>query len=184
MLTTRGRFRPTPYLNEDAAVGFGWNSHVVTGCIAYNDKSFETGVLPIPCGPNVEYGQWGQCIQRAYGMVLPITSTIPEASAQAIDMMFEPFEKFGGDEGLFEYYRSNVFATDQDAQIYLDVLNYIRYDYTFEGDRYARNISYNFEDYLMSATIAINTAIEQSRPLVDKLTSEYMLGNYETVYGQ
>ncbi|MBQ2915346.1 MAG: extracellular solute-binding protein [Clostridia bacterium] len=174
----------TPYTNEDAAVGFGWNSHVVTGCIAYNDKSFETGVLPIPCGPDVEYGQWGQCIQRAYGMVLPITSTIPEASAQAIDMLFEPFEEFGGDDGLFEYYRTNVFTTDFDAQIYLDVLNYIRYDYTFEGDRYQRNVTYSYEDYFLSSTVTLAMAMEQSRPLIDRLTSEFMLGNYEAVYGE
>ncbi len=174
----------TPYIEGKAAAGFAWNSHLVTGPIAYNDKSFETGVLPIPCGPNVEYGQWSQTMQRAYGMVLPITSTIPEESAQIIDLLCEPFEEFGGEDGLFDYLRTNVFTTDLDAQIYLDIVDFMRYDYTFVGDRYGREISYVFEDYFESTAVTLSSALERARPIIEKLTSEYMLGNYEAVYGE
>lgn len=174
----------TPYINGDAIAGFAWNAHLVTGPIAYNENSFETGVLPIPCGPHVEYGQWSQTMQRPYGMVLPITSTIPEESAQIIDLLCEPFEEFGGDDGLFDYLRTNVFSTDLDAQIYLDIVNYMRYDYTFVGDRYGREISYVFQDFFESTAMTLTQAMERARPIIDKLTSEYMLGNYEAVYGE
>ena len=174
----------TPYISGNAAVGFGWNSHIVTGCIAYNDLSFETGVMPLPCGPNAEYGKWGQCVQRAYGFVLPLTSVIPEASAQILNLLCEPFEEFGGDEGLLEYYRGNVFATDLDAQIYLDVLKYIRYDYTFEGERYEREVTYAFADFFETEAETLAQAMEKARPKIEKLTSEYMLKNYNAVYGE
>lgn len=173
----------TPYTSGNCATGFAWNSHLVTGPIAYNDNTFDTGVLPIPCGPNVEYGTWGQCIQRSYGFVLPITSNIPESSVQILDMLCEPFDEFGGDAGFFDYYRTNVFSTDLDAQIYLDVLKFIRYDYTFVGDRYGREISYVFEDYFESTSMTLNDALERAKPIIEKLANEYIIGNYDAVYG-
>ena len=98
-------------------------------------------------------------------------------------MLCEPFEEFGGDEGFFDYYRTNVFTTDLDAQIYLDVLQYIRYDYTFVGDRYGREISYVFEDFFESSGMTLNDALEKARPIIDKLVDEYVIGNYDAVHG-
>ena len=49
-------------------------------------------------------------------------------------MLCEPFEEFGGSkEGLIEYYRENVFATDNDVEIFFAVENNVRYDYDDAG---------------------------------------------------
>ena len=51
-------------------------------------------------------------------------------SAHIISELAEPFEEFGGSrEGLYEYYKENVFLSDLDVDIFFELEKDVRYDY-------------------------------------------------------
>lgn len=103
--------------------------YLITGEIAYG-IDFAFNIVPFPNGPDVEYGEWGQTVTRIFGLAIPTSSESPEMSAHIISELAEPFEEFGGSrEGLYEYYKENVFLSDLDVDIFFELEKDVRYDY-------------------------------------------------------
>ncbi|MBE6891652.1 MAG: carbohydrate ABC transporter substrate-binding protein [Ruminococcaceae bacterium] len=155
-----------------------------TGNIAYNDLgNFESGLMPFPCGPDATYGEWTSCMVHIYGFMIPITSVNAEASAMVIDRLAEPFETFGGDAGLLEYYKDNIFMNERDAEIFVEISKNTSYTYANVAGSLGTDVRSGFQDVLYNANTSITTAMDRYRDMLTELIEEWMIPNYEAVYG-
>ena len=155
-----------------------------TGNIAYNDLgNFESGLMPFPCGPDATYGEWTSCMVHIYGFMIPITSVNAEASAMVIDRLAEPFETFGGDAGLLEYYKDNIFMNELDAEIFVEISKNTSYTYANVAGSLGTDVRSGFQDVLYNANTSITTAMDRYRDMLTELIEEWMIPNYEAVYG-
>ena len=102
-------------------------SEVTRGAIAYSD--IEYSIMPYPCGPDIEYGQWANFTEGISGFAISAFSDEPEVSAMIINDLFEPFGIITEYESLEDYYAQNIFLTHTDAKIFLDVGEYCRFRY-------------------------------------------------------
>ena len=154
-----------------------------TGNIAYNDLgNFESGLMPFPCGPDATYGEWTSCMVHIYGFMIPITSVNAEASAMVIDRLAEPFETFGGDAGLLEYYKDNIFMNERDAEIFVEISKNTFYTYANVAGSLGTDVRSGFQDVLYNANTSITTAMDRYRDMLTELIEEWMIPNYEAVY--
>ncbi len=155
-----------------------------TGNIAYNDLgNFESGLMPFPCGPDATYGEWTSCMVHIYGFMIPITSINAEASAMVIDRLAEPFEAFGGDAGLLDYYKDNIFMNELDAEIFVEISKNTSYTYANVAGSLGTDVRSGFQDVLYNANTSITTAMDRYRDMLTELIEEWMIPNYEAVYG-
>lgn len=117
------------FIEERSLTKLAMAKALTVGNIAYN-ANFTYNIMPFPCGPDVEYGSWGQTVTRINGLAIPITVESPDISAHIISELCEPFEEFGGSrEGILDYYKQNVFLSELDVEIFFDVEKYVRFDY-------------------------------------------------------
>lgn len=170
------------YRSQKALTCSASPAHLVTGSIAYNDMaSFESGVMPWPAGPDAEYGEWRQWSRGFYGFSIPITARVPEAAALIIDELSEPFEEFGGESGLYDYYFSNTFATETDAEIFIKTQVTPKFSYeVYEEMQKVRDI---FSDVITTPSKSVTEAMGQAETIFTELIEEYMIPNYNAVYG-
>ena len=156
-----------------------------TGNIAYNDLgSFESGIMPFPCGPDATYGEWTSCSVHIYGFMIPITSPHAEATAMIIDRLAEPFDEFGGEPGLLEYYKSNIFMNDLDAEIYIEIAKNPSYTYANVAGGLGADIRQGFQDVLYSSTNTLTSVMDRYKTMLTELIEEWMIPNYTAVYGE
>lgn len=156
-----------------------------TGNIAYNDLgNFESGIMPFPCGPDATYGEWTSCVVHIYGFMIPITSVNVEATATVLNKLAEPFEEFGGQAGLLDYYKSNIFMNDLDAEIYVEVSKNTSYTYSNVADQSGAKVRQQFQDALYESTETMSYAMEKYRNKLTELIEEWMIPNYTAVYGE
>ncbi len=175
----------TSYRNGTNLTGLAYTNAFVTGNIAYNDLgTFESGIMPFPCGPDATYGEWTSCMVHIYGFMIPITSVNAEAAAMIIDRLAEPFEEFGGDEGLIQYYKDNIFIDETDAEIFVEVAKNTSYTYANVAGTLGTDIRQKFQDALDNSAIAVSTIMEQCRDMLTELIEDWMIPNYEAVYGE
>lgn len=155
-----------------------------TGNIAYNDLgTFESGIMPFPCGPDATYGEWTSCMVHIYGFMIPITSTHAEAAAMVINRLAEPFEEFGGEAGLLDYYKNNVFMDEIDAEIFVEIAKNPVYTYANVSGDLGSDIRQGFQDVLYNANVSVTTGMDRYRDMLTELIEEWMIPNYEAVYG-
>ncbi|MBQ2880937.1 MAG: hypothetical protein IJE40_01585, partial [Clostridia bacterium] len=124
------------------------------------------------------------CMVHIYGFMIPITSVNAEAAAMIIDRLAEPFEEFGGDEGLIQYYKDNIFIDETDAEIFVEVAKNTSYTYANVAGTLGTDIRQKFQDALDTPSIAISTTMEQCRDMLTELIEDWMIPNYEAVYGE
>ncbi len=173
------------YANEEYCVGevfMAWapTNTVTTGSIAYNDKaSFDSGIMPLPAGPDATYGEWGQLVQDLMGFCIPVTSIKAEAAATVIDALCEPLTDFE-DKRLFY---DMTFTTDLDVEIYLELGKHTRYDYTYDADRIGRTIGEYFGGVATQPGRSVSEAMESYRHIMESLVEKWILPNYATVHG-
>ncbi len=165
-------------------MAIAYTAAFTTGNIAYNDLgTFESGIMPFPCGPDATYGEWTSCMVHIYGFMIPITSVNAEASAMVIDRLAEPFEAFGGDAGLLDYYKDNIFMDELDAEIYVEIAKNPVYTYANVAGGLGADIRQGFQDVLYNANSSVTEGMERFRNMLTELIEEWMIPNYEAVYG-
>lgn len=173
-----------PFLEGNAVSALAHPEAVTTGEVAYNTKgSFAYGIMPFPCGPQSPYGQWAQCMERSRGFGIPVNSNDPEVAAHVIDLLFEPFEEFGGEGGLYDYYKDSVFLNEVDAEIYFALCENVRYDYGFDGS--GNGPGSNIQDYFSAALKSgkpVQETLDSYRNAMVTMIEDYMLENFDYVY--
>ncbi|MBE6892253.1 MAG: hypothetical protein E7481_09575 [Ruminococcaceae bacterium] len=161
-------------------VFMGWlpSNAVTTGAIAYNDKAvFETGIMPLPAGPDAVYGEWGQLIQEIMGFCIPISSVNQEAAAMIISELCEPLPNFEDKSTFYDM----VFADPIDIEIYMELGKHVKYDYTKDDNSKGRTIGENFGEIATSPNRSLSEAMEQYRGMFTTFIEEWMVPNYNTV---
>ncbi len=172
------------YLSQKMLVTTAYDAQVTTGIIAYNEMAtFETGIMPFPCGPDAEYGKWHQYTDP-YGFGIPITAEYPEAAAMIIDYISEPFEQFGGEAGLFDFYASNIFSTELDAKIFIEASKSPYVNYIGRGDREMNTVREGIGDVTVTPNRSLNEAINKHLGILTSAIEKYMIPNYNAVYGE
>lgn len=155
-------------------------SIAVTPQLTVSELQFESNIqfsiMPFPCGPDGVYGEWAQSAAAIRGIAIPANSESPEISARVINDLCEPFEDFGGDEGLAEYFNEYVFFNELDTEIFLTIGENIRYSYA-RSDPGVNTLLYKIEGaYKSSSAIEILESIE---PKLDSFIENTVKPNYE-----
>ncbi len=158
-------------------------SSYITGGVAYNkNATFNYGIMPCPAGPSAPYGVWAQLVERMNGIGIATTSPEPEIAATVLSHWFEPFEEFGGREGLYDYYNTNVFLTETDTEIYFALMEHVRYDYTFwDQNDVGREMAYQFGSSIRQGR-GISEAMEKNVNIINEMVYDYILPNFDYMY--
>ncbi len=161
------------FINEKAITKLALAQSLITGKIAY-DSNFSYNIMPFPCGPDVEYGQWAQTVTRIFGLAIPISADDPDACAHIISELAEPFEDFGGNrEGVYQYYRENVFLSELDVDIFFDVEQYVRFDY----DDADLLFDYVDEIAIGAKNSSASELIQKYAPAAERIYEKYIKSN-------
>lgn len=169
------------FIQGDVGVTVSTAEHLTVGGIAYL-ANFRYNIMPFPCGPDATYGEWAQFIQRAQGFGIAKSSKDPQIAAQILSLLLDPFEELGGDAGLYEYYADMTFTEELDAQIFFDLMNYTRYDYTFwDMSDVGRKVASNFGVALEQGKSAAE-AYDLFKNYLDYMVIECMLPNFDYMY--
>ena len=148
---------------------------ITAGDLQY-ESTIEFSIMPFPCGPDATYGEWAQYTAAIRGFAIPSNNSTPEVSASIINDLCDPFEEFGGDEGLADYFNTNVFFDPLDTEIYLSVGKNIRYTYW----RTSPNISELFnivgEEFKTASAVELLTRFE---PKLQEFVDNVLKSNYE-----
>ncbi len=155
---------------------------VTTAENAYNGMNdIESSIMPFPCGPSATYGTWRQAFDRIEGFGIPINAPEPDIAAHVISELFEPLDEYLG-MTLDEYYRSMMFLTETDADIYAEIIKDVRYDYTFHGGMdLMRAVNNSFSKGIKSKKAA-NETVETLSSQINSIITEYALPNYDYMY--
>ena len=152
---------------------------LIYGGLAYG-VDFMSGLMPFPCGPSMEYGIWGQAIQRIRGFGITRTSDEPEIAAHVLSMLFEPLDKYIGTRE--EYYNTYVFEDSLDTEIYFEITKNTRYDYTFDGGSdLFRGVTNNLSGVLRAQS-TVSEAIQSYAGAIEAIAEEHILPNYDYMY--
>ena len=173
------------FVHENTLMTIASGSAVSSGQIQYS-ADFEFGIMPFPCGPDGNYGEWAQWIETINGFAIPAYSDTPESAASIISDLFEPLDGFGNTEGLKEYFNQYVFFSETDTEIYYAVSEFIRYRYwrgTYKADQLAFEIGNNY-----ASKTAIEMLQSYERPMMlvieDEIKPNYENYIYEHLYGE
>ena len=175
----------TEYRQQQTLCTVAYNSQIITGNIAYNELAvFETGVMPFPCGPDATYGEWGQALDEVYGFGIPITAKSPEAATRIIDYISEPFEEFGGSDGLYDYYSNHIFNTELDAEILIASYQYPKPSYIGRGNRQINTVREFLGDIAVNPARSITEGMLSMQSVLEEIIEKEMIPNYNAVYGE
>ena len=170
------------FLNEDAAVTLAQGSTVTQGVIAYKDSSFSYNIMPFPCGPDAPYGKWANFIMSMRGIGIAKASVEPTIAAHTLSLLLEPFEEFGGDAGLYEFYNSSIFISETDTKIFFDIADDVRYDYTFwDQSDVGRDMAARFGTAAKQG-LSVAEAYEKYKYDLNQMVYDYILPNYDYMY--
>ncbi len=170
------------FLNENAAVTLALGDKVTIGDIAYKSSSFSYNIMPFPSGPDAPYGKWANFVMAMKGIGIAKASAEPNIAAHTISLLLEPFEEFGGRNGLTDFYNASVFLSETDTKIFFDIADDVRYDYTFwDQSDVGREMAYDFSKAAVSGKSATE-AFEKLKHLIEKMVYDYILPNYDYMY--
>ena len=169
------------YTRGEIFVAFAPSTAVTTGKIAYNENStFDSGVMPLPCGPDATYGEWGQCVQGSHGFSIPVTTENPEAAAMFINLICEPLVGFEDPTAFYNM----IFEDETDLEIYMQLGKNYRYDYTHVGDKsLGRQVGEGFGNAVCKGS-SLTERMESYINTMTTLVEDWMMPNYKTVYGE
>ncbi len=148
----------------------------VTGGKLQYESSIKFGIMPFPSGPDATYGEWAQYTASIRGFAIPFNSEATEASARIINDLCEPFEDFGGEAGLADYFNTNVFFSPIDTEIFLSLGENIRYTYWRTGT----NLQLLFTEIANRYDLASATEILSGfEPKLQDFIDNLLKANYE-----
>jgi len=169
------------FMAETSMTGLASAAEVTTGHVSLT-ATFDYGLMPFPAGPDAPYGVWAQYMQRINGVGIAKVSKEPEIAAHTISLWFEPFEEFGGRDGLYDFYNTYVFLTETDTQIFFELMKHVRYDYTFWNQANAgRKLHEDFGTSIQMG-MGISEAMERNRNIVDTMIKEHIEPNFDYMY--
>lgn len=90
------------------------------------------GIVPFPCGPDVEYGKAPTLISDFDSIGIFSCADSPEDAALYISLLLEPFEGYGTEEER-KATLQNIFFDDRDIDIYLTHLDNVEFNYWTSG---------------------------------------------------
>ena len=102
----------------------------------FNDIAYKVddyGIVPFPCGPQGTYGKWAAVLEGTEGFSILANANEPEAAAQVVNAILEPFKGYEGREELLNYYSDSILFDRRDAELFLDINKYAHYSYAQEG---------------------------------------------------
>ncbi len=171
------------YRSQQALTCSTTRSQLITGNIAYNDlATFKSGVMPWPAGPDATYGEWRSWCGYFYGFCIPITSKEPLAAACVIEAISEPFEDFGGRDGLYDYYLYNIFDTEIDSEIFVKTMENARYQYeVLDG---IKNVRDQFSNAIVNSNASVTEVMGKMESVFLETIEESILPNYDAVFGE
>ena len=148
--------------------------------LAATESFIECGLMPFPCGPSCEYGVWSQAFDRIQGFGISRYSPNPEVSAHVLSELFEPFDEYIGP--IEDYYREMVFMTELDAEIFLEMIEDARYDYTFNGGSdLMRGVNNNFSSAMVAGR-SPGEILDANSNSVQSIIEKHALPNYDYMY--
>ena len=163
------------FINSRVMMSMAATPDLTTGNLQF-DSDIHFSIMPFPSGPDATYGEWAQYAAAIRGFAIPSNSDAPELSAMIISDLFEPFDQFGGEAGLADYFNENVFFDPIDTEIYLTVGQNIRYTYW----RTETSINTLFSEagklYKSSSAMEILQSVE---PQLSSFIEETLASNYE-----
>ena len=169
------------FVTGDAGVTVSTAEHLTVGVITYG-CNFVYNIMPFPCGPDATYGEWAQFVQRAQGFGLAKSSKEPEIAAAILSLLLDPFEELGGEAGLYDFYSEMTFHDELDTQIFFELMEYTRYDYTFwDKSTVGRNVASSFGSAMTQGRSATE-AYELYKNYLDYMVNECMLPNFDYMY--
>lgn len=116
------------FIDGRAMLGMAVTLHLTASELQYA-SSIQFSIMPFPSGPDGVYGDWAQYTAAIRGLSIPANHDNPEVPARIINDLCEPFEEFGGSNGLEEYFNEYVFFDPLDTEIYFALGENIRYTY-------------------------------------------------------
>ena len=147
----------------------------LTGGELQFESSLKFNIMPFPCGPHGTYGEWAQSAAAIRGLAIPANNESPDVSARVINDLCDPFEAFGGDAGLADYFNEYVFFDPIDTEIFLTIGDHIRYSYG-RSDPGVSTLLYKIEAaYKSSSAVEILESIE---PKLETFIEETVKPNY------
>ena len=175
IITTKagdGYWDVSKFVNQEVLMDVISGGEAVNGNIQYL-ADFSFGLMPFPSGPDCEYGRWVHYFEGIAGFAVPINANEPEYAAHIISGLFEPFEDYGGADGLSDYYNRNVFSNPIDTELYLNAGKYARYIYwPVGGLDFTNNISTNLKSK------SAKQLIETYGPSYEKVIEKYIMPNF------
>lgn len=171
-----------PFKDGKVMTALVHSDEVVTGGVAYNESAnFLYGIMPFPKGPNAPYGVWAQFVERAPGMGISKYSIEPSIAAHTISLLFEPFEEFGGRDGLESFYFS-TFLTETDIEVFFACMEHVRYDYTFwDQSDVGRQVGNDFGVAIKQGK-GISEVMERNAPILNEMVYDFILPNFDYMY--
>ena len=170
------------FLNESAATTLAQGALVTTGGIAYKESSFSYNIMPFPSGPDAPYGKWANFVMSMRGIGISKASKEPNIAAHTLSLLLEPFEEFGGKGGLIDFYKETVFLSSTDAEIFFDIMDDVRYDYTFWNQSdVGREMACKFGESAKNG-ISLSEAFDRHRNQLETMVYKYILPNYDYMY--
>ena len=168
------------FMEGSAGIVYTSGYDVTEATIIYSD--FEYGLMPFPCGPDSPYGRWANVSIRTKGAGISTASLEPEIAAFTLSQLFEPFEAFGGRNGLYDYFKEYIFLSETDADIFFDMAQYLRQNYNYMD---GNSVGYRFEETFGDAArrgISASEALGQHMYILEDMVVKYMLPNYDYMY--
>ena len=112
----------------------------------------------------------------------PEASEEPEIAAHTLSLLFEPFEDFGGRDGLYDYYDTTTFINETDTKIFFDIMQYARYDYTFWNQTdIGRDMAARFGESAKQGLSAAE-AYDKYKHYIDEMVYDFILPNFDYMY--
>ena len=165
----------TAFTNEKSFMTVASGEQVISSDLQY-DSSVVFGLMPFPSGPDAVYGEWAQWCEHLMGFSISSLTNHPEACAEIISDLCEPFDEFGGSDGPSSYLTEQVFQDEIDTEIFINVGKYIRYDYWRCEDNLLEFFVEFSESYKSRTAMEF---IEKYEPEISALVENTIKPNYE-----
>lgn len=121
------------------------------------------GVMPWPHGSHVSDDFTYGLIENVYtGIAMPVTGKDKDATAQILDLIYEPFEGYETYEKIVAYMTKSYFFDDRDADVFFSMFENCRYEYF----HYMGQLPYL---YLDTANKSIGEYIESQESEINEL---------------
>lgn len=139
------------------------------------------GILPYPQGPHATPGEYHTYYEGFFNTTsIPFNAKDPNATAQIIAAVYEPFDEYKTKEDIIDYMTRQVFYDKRDAEILVNVTRNTEYGFFLEG-------ALSLFESIINSPNPVSQQLESNRRTYDRIVEKYILPHYEgkvAVYGE